>query len=214
MSRQKKNTLKVSLADDATDQARIDTMQNITSMMRPQSALYNQNTKVKAAVDDAGQNATALKTLVTTSNNLKLQYDESVQQVITTRTKLGVSRELLRSTLQSNATSLGDLASLGLTGYFGAPPPVPLTPPSGVKVSLGKTHGQFRATAISPLKGSFGAQISADPIGAAIWTDLVGSGKRRLITGHASGALVWVRFRVVRGHTTSDWSAPVSVTVP
>ncbi len=215
MSRsKKKNLLKATLPDDATDQARIDTMQNIVSMA-PQSPLYTQNAKVKSAVDDAGQKASTLKTQVTTANTLKLQWEQAVEEVIATRNQLGTARTLLRSTLESNATSLADLASLGVGGYIGAVPPTPVTPPTGVKVDLGKVHGQFRATAISPVKGpKFGAQISADPIGPTTWIDLPGNGKRRLITGHASGSLVWVRFRVVRGHTTSDWSAPMSVTVP
>jgi len=50
-----------------------------------------------------------------------------------------------------------------------------------------------------PGHSKFGAQVSVDPIGPTTWQDLASTGKRRTVTGHPSGTLVWVRFRTVRG---------------
>ena len=87
--------------------------------------------------------------------------------------------------------------------------------PDTVIVKLGKKHGQFIVSAKTSLRhGKFGAQLSTDPVGPATWLDLPGNGKQRIVKGHASGALLWVRFRTLRGSNQSDWCAPVSVTVP
>jgi hypothetical protein len=134
----------------------------------------------------------------------------------TTQNQYDKAIGVLVSLAESEAKTPDEAASLGfINARVGGGTPSPLTPPDGVIVKLGKKHGQFRASAKSPLThGRFGAQLSTDPVGPATWQDLTGSGKTRLVTGHASGTLVWVRFRTLRGNTASDWCAPVPVTVP
>ena len=214
MSRsKKKNTLHVILADGRTDKERIDSATGITQMA-PQSALYTQNSQIKAAVDNVGTLTGDLKTQADTANGLQKQLDEAKGTLDTTRTKHGRAMGFFRVLAENTATTLDQLASLGLVGRIGAAPPAPITPPTGVKISLGTVHGQFRASAVSATGKKFGAQISPDPIGPATWIDLPGTGKRRIITGHPSGSLVWVRFRLLRGQGASDWCAAVPVTVP
>ena len=132
-----------------------------------------------------------------------------------TRAKLDRSLGVVTSIVENLATTADQAAALGFTARLGKAAPGPLAPPEGVVVVLGKTHGQFRASAKTTKKGArFGAQVSSDPIGPATWVDLPGNGKRRLVTGHASGTIVWIRFRTERSQHQSDWCTPVSVTVP
>jgi hypothetical protein len=117
--------------------------------------------------------------------------------------------------VESLATTVEQATALGVVGRIGKPTSAPLAAPEGVIVTLGRKHGQFRVSAKSSIRGErFGAQVSIEPIGPATWQDVPGTGKARLITGHATGSLVWVRFRAVRGQEQSDWCTPVPVTVP
>ncbi len=213
MSNKKKNSLHVSLADGRNDQERIGTMTGITKMA-PQSALYTGNPAIKAAVDAASQITSDLKTQNEVVTEIGKQLIDAKQTLTNTREKYGKAIVVVRSSVASVATSLDQLTALGITGQVGVTAPAPLTPPTGVKVELGTTHGQFRASAVCLGHSKFGAQVSADPIGAATWTELPGAGKVRIVTGHPSGALVWVRFRTLKGRNASDWCTPVPVTVP
>ena len=213
MSKKKNtNTIRALLADGRNDKERIDTMTGITKMA-PNSALYNQNAAVHAAVDASSGFANQLKAQGETETGLQTQLDDVKQSIDTTRVKYGRSIGVLRASLEAAAATVDELTALGVTGQIGATPPAPLTPPTGVKVALGKIHGQFHASAVSTHK-KFGAQVSSEPVGPTTWVDLNGTGKRRLISGHPSGSLLWVRFRSLRGQAASEWCAPVSVTVP
>ena len=213
MVRARRNTLHVLLAEGRTDKERIDTVLGILQMA-PQSALYLQNPQIHAAIDAMSPLATALKTKGEAANGLQLQLDALREDINGTRIKYGRALGILRSNLEAAATTVADVATLGIVARLGAPPVPALTPPTGVKIVLGKKHGQFTATAVSPLKGVFGAQVSPDPVGPATWVDVTGTGKRRVVSGHPTGTLLWIRFRRVTGKGASDWCAPVPVTVP
>ena len=213
MGRLKKNTLHVLLADGKNDQERIETITGI-SKLAPQSVVYVQIPTIHAAVDAVIGIGVDLKNQGDQVTGLEKQLEEVKTLLEKTRIKYGRAIGILRTTCEGQDLSAADIASIGLTSRVGAPSVPALTPPTGVKVSLGKTHGQFRASAVSTEHSKFGAQVSPDPVGPATWVDLPGTGKRRLITGHASGSLVWVRFRTVHKETVSDWCAPVPVTVP
>ncbi len=213
MGRLRRNNLHVLLADGRTDKERIDTANGIIKLA-PQSAVYAQHPEVHAAVDALTPIVADLKSQGDLALGLQLQLDAVKGGIDATRTKYGHALGVLRTTLEGAATTIEEVTSLGLTGRIGGATPAPLVPPTGVRIALGKKHGQFRASAESTFKGKFGAEVSSDPIGPATWVDVTGTGKRRLITGHASGTLVWVRFRIVAGQRASDWCTPVPVTVP
>jgi hypothetical protein len=56
--------------------------------------------------------------------------------------------------------------------------------------------------------------MSTDPIGAATWQTLPGTGKQRRLSGYASGTRLWVRFAAVRYGVQGPWCNPVLVTIP
>jgi hypothetical protein len=74
------------------------------------------------------------------------------------------------------------------------------------------TRGEFAAP--GKLPGSFAAEVSTDPIGAATWQTLPGSGKQRRLSGYALGTRLWVRFAAVRYGQQGPWCTPVLVTIP
>jgi hypothetical protein len=117
--------------------------------------------------------------------------------------------------VEAKATKVTDANAVGFNARLGRAPVVPLIAPETVLIILGKKHGQFTASAKTSLKHTrFGAQIGTDPTNLATFQDLPGTGKRRIVKGHASGTVLWVRFRALRGSSQSDWCTPVSVTVP
>ncbi len=170
---------------------------------------------MQAAVTEIAGLSTSLKSAdaQVTHDEAQLLLSKGVRD--TTRTKFDRSMVVFATMVENTATTVDQAASVGLVGRIGKAAPAPLEPPDAVIVKLGTKHGQFRvAVNTSTPGGKFGAQISTDPIGPATWVDLPGAGRTRLITGHASGSLVWVRFRRLRGQVPSDWCAPVPVTVP
>ena len=81
----------------------------------------------------------------------------------------------------------------------------------------GKVQGRARAAIAAPgkLPGSFAAEVSTDPVGAATWQTLpAGSGKQRRLSGYASGTKLWVRFAAVRYGVQGPWCTPVLATIP
>jgi len=197
-----------------SDKSRVDLTGTIGNIA-PASPIYTQNPHVQAVVADVVSLGTALKTSDSSvvDDEAKLAVSKGVRD--TTRTKLDSKLALYASLIENLATTVDEAAAMGLPARIGKAPPAPLAPPDGVIVKLGKKHGQFRVSAKTSLKnGRFAAEISADPIGAATWQPLLGAGKSRLVMGHPSGTLLWVRFRILRGQSASDWCAPVPVTVP
>jgi hypothetical protein len=197
-----------------SDKERADTGTTIGTMA-PSSPIYTQSTHVQAAVADVVSLTAALKSADASVTHDEAQLALSRGGRDTVRTKLDRSLGVYTSLAENLATTVDEAAALGLTARIGRAAPAPLAPPDGVIVKLGTKHGQFRVSAKTSLRtGHYGAQISADPVGPLTWQDLTGGGKSRLITGHASGSLVWVRFRLLRGQQASDWCTPVPVTVP
>jgi hypothetical protein len=183
--------------------------------LAPQSALYQQVPGLQAVVGDIAQQNSVL-------DGANAEIVKAQAELVTMKETRDVARDQLeknmtglRGLVEAKAVSVADANALGLTARSGRAPISPLLPPETVIVRLGKKHGQFIVSAKSSLRhAKFGAQLSADPIGPATWQDLPGSGKQRIVKGHASATLVWIRFRTLRGRDQSDWCAPVSVTVP
>ncbi len=207
-------TVRVNLAASRmNDKERADAM-SVVAAQAPTSPLYLQHLAVKAAVDSAVQSGTDLSKSVAAVVAARGVLTMAEEALVLSRGKYIQAAGVLRTTVEATNPTAADMATLGLTGTIGVTPPGPLVPPSGIEVHLGRTRGQFRVVAVADDRAKLSAQASADPIGPATWVELPGTGKRRTVTGHASGSLVWVRFRVVRGETTSDWCTPVPVTVP
>jgi len=183
--------------------------------MAPSSPLYAQHPQLQPAVSDVASLSTALKADDASVVHDEAQLASSREGRDTTRTKFDRAMWVFTSLVENLALTVDQAAQLGLTARVGKAPPAPLAPPEGVIVKLGRKHGQFRASVKTTQKnGRFGAQISTDPVGPTTWQELPGAGRSRLIGGHPSGTLVWVRFRALRGQQQSDWCAPVPVTVP
>ncbi len=196
-----------------SDKGRVDLCARI-GQLAPTSPLYTQNPNLQAAVTQTVSLGTSLGAAAATVNQNEAALILSKEVLVQARAKLDKSLGVVSSVVENLATTPDQAAAVGLTARIGKAPPAPLAAPGGVIVSLGKKHGQFHVSAKSSARDRFGAQVSVDPIGPTTWVDLSGNGKRRLVTGHASGTLVWVRFRAVRGQNQSDWCTPVSVTVP
>jgi hypothetical protein len=183
--------------------------------MAPTSALFQQNPGMQPLVTDIGSQNVVLGNMAAAIAKAEADLVTMKETRDTTRDQLEKDIVGLRGFVEAKAATVADANAIGFNARSGKSPITPLASPDGVVVRLGKKHGQFIATAKTSLKrGKFGAQLSADPIGPATWGDLPGSGKRRIVTGHASGTVVWVRFRTLRGGSASDWCAPVSVVVP
>ena len=178
------------------------------------SVFAAQHPAVQAAIAGFVASAATLRTAAT-----DVDHDEGVLAL--SRKARDVARiaaekqfTSVRGAVEQSTSAIADAASVGLNARIGGPPKAPLAAPDGITVKLGKKHGQFRVIGESHLRASWEVATSSDPIGPATWITVEGSGKTRIITGHPSGALVWVRMRLVRGATASDWCAPVPVTVP
>jgi hypothetical protein len=183
--------------------------------MAPTSALFQQNPGMQPLVTDIGSQNVVLGNMAAAIAKAEADLVTMKETRDNSRDQLEKSIVGLRGFVEARAATVADANAIGFIARSGRAPTAPLTTPDGVIVHLGKKHGQFIVTVKTSLKrAKFGAQLSADPIGPATWGDLPGNGKRRIVTGHASGTVVWVRFRTLRGASASDWCAPVSVVVP
>jgi hypothetical protein len=183
--------------------------------MAPTSALFQQNPGMQPLVTDIGSQNVVLADMAAAIAKAEADLVTMKESRDTTRDHLEKDIVGLRGFVEAKAATVADANAVGFHARSGKAPSVPFAPPDGVIVQLGKKHGQFICSAKSSLRrGKFGAQLSADPFGPATWQDLLGTAKRRIVTGHASGTVVWVRFRTLRGGGASDWCAPVSVVVP
>ena len=152
------------------------------------------------------------------------------QIVADDQTKLRVdvaSEAVSRSNLVAEIRTYATLVSGAAKSYAdvhaaGLPPSGPRQPrntPPTIPIIINnkppKTgHGRTTVSVgdLGAEKRDFVAQQSLD--GGATWTQLgVGHGKTRVVTG-ASGTKVMVRFAMVRSGLQSDWSVPVTVTIP
>jgi hypothetical protein len=183
--------------------------------MAPTSALYTNNPGMQPLVTDIGSQNVVLGNMAAAIAKAEADLVTMKETRDTTRDQLEKDIVGLRGFVEAKAATVADANAVGFNARSGKAPDAPLAVPDGIIVHLGKKHGQFMVSAKTSLKrGKFGAQLSADPIGPATWQDMLGTAKRRIVTGHASGTVVWVRFRTLRGASASDWCAPVSVVVP
>jgi hypothetical protein len=214
-TRHLKNAVHVLLTlQDYTDSQLTALGQSIVKLA-PQSQLYQQVPGLQPIVGKIGQQYGMLDGANVAIVKAEAELVGLRETRDVARDQLEKSMTGLRGLVESNAVTVSDANALGLDARIGRPPITPLLPPETVIVRLGKKHGQFIVSAKSSLRqAKFGAQLSTDPIGPATWQDLPGSGKQRTVKGHASGTVLWVRFRTLRGAVQSDWCAPVSVVVP
>ncbi len=123
----------------------------------------------------------------------------------------------LKALVVSNATTAADITGMGFTPLEAvkASQTQPDAPTS-VLVKIGKVQGKARVSVqeTRTTRGRYVAQGSPDPIGAATWSELPGTGKQRKLSGYPSGTKLWVRFAQVRYGLQSAWSTPVLVTFP
>jgi hypothetical protein len=120
----------------------------------------------------------------------------------------------LKVLVETTATTEADIKGTGLKGLTKqsqGPIEVP-----GVAIFFPKKgHGRAKVSAVVTGNGRrFDAQVGLGPQAPNTWTDLEGDGRTHWLTTYPPGTVVWVRFRTQRGHAQSDWSAPVSVTIP
>lgn len=196
-----------------TDTELLDQAGNIAKL-GPQSSLFTDATIAN------GVNKIAAKAATFSSKCTAVK--DTAAQLVDIKTEKSEARAALESevlALVGNATNLAateaQLTSLALT-----PRPPVVIPTSGPPVpetlvpTYPKYHkGYFDISVSEPAgtRGRYFAQSALDPAGP--WTTLSGTGKSRRVFG-VSGTKVWVRFARVRGHITSDWSAPTLVVIP
>ena len=199
-----------------TDPQRLSMVAGIQHVAQ-QSALM-QNTAIAASYASLGKKAAALQadTAAVAADEKQLKLDMNARKG--SRVALDVETTTLKTLVAANATSASDIVGMGFTPLVelakgqNAVPELP-----GPLVAIpGKKQGHARAAIAAPgkLPGSFAAEISTDPFGAATWQALPGSGKQRRLSGYASGTRLWVRFAAVRYGQQGPWCTPVLVTIP
>ncbi len=165
--------------------------------------------------------AIATKDAALTADNHTVADDQAKLRIDTASE--AVSRSALVAEIRTFATlvtgvakSYADVHVAGLPP--GGPRPARNTPPTVPLIINNKPprtgHGKTTVSVgdLDADKRDFAAQQSVD--GGTTWTQLgVGHGKTRVVTG-PSGTKVMVRFAMVRSGLMSDWSVPITVTIP
>ena len=144
----------------------------------------------------------------------KLRVDVAAEAVA--RTALVAEIRTFATLVSGDAKSYADVHAAGLPPGGPRPPRNTLpTIPLIINNKPPKTgHGKTTVSVgdLDADKRDFVAQQSLD--GGATWTQLgVGHGKTRVVTG-PSGTKVMVRFAMVRSGLVSDWSLPITITIP
>jgi hypothetical protein len=215
MTRHIKNALHVILDLQALSDEDLGALAATIAKLAPTSTLFTNNPGIQTLVADVGtRNATL--------GGVASAIVQAESELVTMKATRDDARDALekdlvglRGLVEAKGASVSDANAVGFAARIGRAPIAPLVAPDTVTVILGKKHGQFTVSAkTSLLHAHYDAQWSPDPVGPATWQGIPGSGKRRKVTGHASGTLVWIRFRALRGNAQSDWCNPVSVTVP
>lgn len=178
--------------------------------MGPQSPLIT-IPAIAASIAAIAKKAAALK-----DGNEAVDADEKqLKADVTTRDTARVSLDTelvsLKALLGNNATQASDITGLGYTlielSQTTAKPEPPL-----VLVKIGKQHGKAQVSVAGKVRGRFVAESA--PASTGPWTNLVGTGKSRKLSGYATGTQIWVHMAQVRYGAQSDWSTPVLVTIP
>jgi hypothetical protein len=136
--------------------------------------------------------------------------------VVASRLAFDKEAHALKTLVQTNAASAGDVTGMGFTllTMLAASRAQP-DPPGALLVYVGKAHGKARVVVAGKgYLGTFVAEVSPDPVGPTTWSALPGTGKQRKLSGYASGTKLWVRFAALRFGMLSAWSTPVLVTIP
>ncbi len=188
----------------------------ITAILQiaPLGSLYTANPPIAEAVAELGAAEAVYKAagVVVIADETKLAADKQVEADARAAmiTKLIRYRGLVETTAKTPAEVVGAGVSPRQRTFQGPNAAAP-----GVDIFYPK-KGHNRAKVIAQATSRtqrFNAQFCLD-LTQNVWTDLPGDGRSHWLTGYKSGALVWVRYRTVRGHQFSDWGAPTVVTIP
>jgi hypothetical protein len=171
---------------------------------------------IAASVAALGTKGTAFATDVAAAASNEVLFRASVTARDLARFALDLELDTYRTLVENNATNAGDVTSMGLTLLtLAATSRTPPDPPAALLVRPGTARGKARVTvAGNGYLGTFAAEVSTDPVGAATWSSLPGTGKQRKLAGYASGTKLWVHFATIRFGMQCAWSVPVLVTIP
>lgn len=199
---------------DLDDGGRVSLVASIAKLA-PQSQLYAQNKAIKTSIAELSDKGVELSI----ASDKVTSLEKALAQARSTRDDLraNIDRSLiaLRGVVQGAAASIDDVRALGLDGRVGrASASGPLVAPQGITIKASRRERRVLVIATGANAKTFGAQITTDPSALSGWQELPGAGRTRRIEGYAPGTTVMVRFRTIRRHNTSDWCAPVAVTMP
>jgi hypothetical protein len=164
------------------------------------TALSGAQTKYSAAHTDTVTATQKLETLKSNEAELRVTLCTTLIQ--------------LKGLVETTGKKPGDVTSMGFT-YLDRAVQSMLLPPPGIDVFYPKKGvGRAKVTAqqTGPKK-HYEAQVCTEPT-LTTWADIDGYGKSHWLKGYKSGTTLWARYRTIRGHAKSDWTAPVAVTIP
>jgi hypothetical protein len=203
--------MNTTLMNDAERESTLSGIQKVAQ----QGALIQVPT-IAASFAALGTKGTAFSTSAAAAAANKALYEASLGTRDLARVALDRELDTYKTLVENNAATAGDVTSMGLTILtVTTPSRTPPDPPAALIVKVGKVHGKARVlVAGKGYLGTFMAEVSTDPIGAATWSSLPGTGKQRRLTGYPSGTKLWVHFAALRFGMLSPWSVPVLVTIP
>jgi hypothetical protein len=177
----------------------------------PQSAMYAANPAVKDAADKTINSGKALKLTAAAVQNAELKVTMAKADLAEAELQLEKDMLCFKSVAEANCKTEAELNELGFNRRAPKAAPAPLTPPDSILAKPGKEKGSMivQAKRAGRSFGGYIAEISAEPVGPGTWQLIPGTGARRVLSGHVSGAQYWVRFRAVSATEQSAWSAAV-----
>jgi hypothetical protein len=209
------NIIHIELDVNTLDETSLDALATAIGQNAPQGTLYAGSTAIQACVTTITASNTKYKAagVAVIADQAKLLSDQQAQA--DARASLVTSVVQLKGLVETSAKSTADVKGTGFAPLEKSAP-APIAIPTGVDIFYPKTgHNRAKVSALqSGNDKRFGAQFCLDPLASNTWTDMAGDGKSHWLTGYKTGTVIWVRFRTVRGHLTSDWCTPVSVTIP
>jgi hypothetical protein len=214
MSIKETRRLHIELDVGQLDDKALETLVSGILQTAPAGALYAGSPAIKGCITD-------LSTAVTTwkqkgadlvGDQAKLALDMQHQADARFEVVNGVLQ--LKALVETTATTEADIKSAGFNGLQ-RQPQGPIEIP-GVAIFFPKVgHGRAKVSAtVNGNARRFDCQVCPDLNTPNVWIDLDGDGRTHWLTTYPSGTVVLVRFRTQRGHSKSDWSVPVSVTIP
>jgi hypothetical protein len=198
-----------------TDDDRDDLIAGILKVA-PTSSLIQASPAMQASVALLTTKATAFQTARNTvaADRQKLAADIDAEN----DSRAAVDKEILAlgGLVATGAKTSADVTASGFNERPPAPPKPPFAGPDQLDIRFPRNvKGQFRVSphGVGNNRITWVVHTSPDPIGPDTWTEAVGPGNSRTITG-PSGSKVWVRYAMVRGSIQSAWGTPVLVTIP